>query len=134
MFDKRTGLTGDTGKRITVSIHADDELGGRRLVRQLRSLPGVHVVRGDEVPSVDLLLMGRHDADAPGTLRELARGGRAPLVVVADDLGESELMAVAEYGVRAVLWGHRLTPGRLSRAVHEAAGCCPKLPMVTALV
>ncbi|MEV4442174.1 DNA-binding response regulator [Streptomyces sp. NPDC049577] len=119
-------------KRITVSVHADDELGRHRVVRQLRSLPGMEIVR--DGAAVDILLMGRADRDAPGALRRMARADRAPLVVIAEELGETELMAVAEYGVRSVLWGHRLTPGRLSRAVHNAAGCCPRTPMATALL
>ncbi|MEU5050648.1 DNA-binding response regulator [Streptomyces sp. NPDC021096] len=117
------------GKRITVSVHGGDELGRHRIVRTLRSLPGIGVVRGDERAVVEVLLMGRHDGGAAGRLRSMAREGRAPLVVVAEELGETELMAVSEYGVRAVLWSHRLTPGRLSRAVHNAAGCCPPLPI-----
>ncbi|MEX2983304.1 DNA-binding response regulator [Streptomyces sp. C36] len=121
-------------KRITVNVRAADELGRHRIIRQLRTLPGVGVVRGDEDATVDILIMGRHDDAAPGELRRLARAGRAPLVVVAEELGETELMAVAEYGVRSVLWGERLTPGRLSRAVHQAAGCCPRVPMTAALV
>ncbi|MEU7132772.1 DNA-binding response regulator [Streptomyces sp. NPDC046261] len=122
-------------KRITVSVHADDELGRHRLVRQLRVLPGIHVAsRNGAGATVDVLVMGRHDADAAGKLRRMARAGRAPLVVVADELGETELMAIAEYGVRSVLYRHRLTPGRLQRAVHNAAGCCPRVPIGAALI
>ncbi|GHF25976.1 MULTISPECIES: DNA-binding response regulator [Streptomyces] len=120
-----------TTDRITVSVHTADEVARARVARQLRALPGVSVVR--EGAAVDVLLLGRHDDGAPGTLRRLARARRAPLLVIADDLGETELMAVTEYGARSVLWSQRLTPGRLQRAVHEAAGCCPRLPMVTAL-
>ncbi|MFF4735517.1 DNA-binding response regulator [Streptomyces sp. NPDC001262] len=122
MFEKR--MT----DRITVSVHTADEVARARVARQLRALPGVSVVR--EGAAVDVLLLGRHD---DGALRRLARARRAPLVVIADELGETELMAVQEYGVQSVLWGQRLTPGRLQRAVHQAAGCCPRLPMVTAL-
>ncbi|MFI9205728.1 DNA-binding response regulator [Streptomyces sp. NPDC053048] len=121
-------------KRITVNVRAADELGRHRIVRQLRALPGVGVVRGDEDAAVDILVMGRHDQDGPDELRRLARAGRAPLVLVAQELGETELMAVAEYGVRSVLRADRLTPGRLSRAVHQAAGCCPRVPIEAALV
>ncbi|MEU4209750.1 DNA-binding response regulator [Streptomyces sp. NPDC026206] len=120
-------------KRITVSVHAADELGRHRIVRQLRALPGIGVARrGEAGAAVDILLMGRHDAGAATALRRMVRADRAPLVVVAEELGETELMAVAEYGATAVLYGHRLTPGRLSRAVHNAAGCCPRVPMSAA--
>jgi hypothetical protein len=108
-------------KRITVSVHTSDEVGRARLVRRLRSLDDIRVVR--EAAAVEILLLGRHDHD---TLRRRARESWAPLVVVAEELGETELMAIREYGVRTVLWGERLTPRRLSRAVHDAAGCCPR--------
>ncbi|MDG4530809.1 DNA-binding response regulator [Streptomyces sp. AV19] len=117
-----------------MSVHATDELGRARIVRQLRTLPEVRVV--GESAAVELLLLGRHDRDAAEQLRRRTRESWAPLVVVADELGETELMAVTEYGVRSVLWGHRLTPRRLGRAVHAAAGCCPPepLPRLKALV
>ncbi|GHF43989.1 hypothetical protein GCM10010218_26620 [Streptomyces mashuensis] len=120
---------------ITVSVHGGDELGRYRVVRQLRALAGIGVVAADEGPAaVDVLLLSRHDPEAADRLRAMARANRAPLLVVADDLGPAELMAVGEYGVRSVLWGERLTPGRLSRAVHTAAGCCPGAPLPLALV
>lgn len=121
-------------KRITVSVHAADEIGRARIVRQLRSSDEIRVVREDA--SVEILLMGRRDHDARGELSRRVRESWAPLVVIAEELGEAELMAIREYGVRSVLWGHRLTPRRLARAVHRAAGCCPPgpLPELRALV
>ncbi|MFD7237890.1 DNA-binding response regulator [Streptomyces syringium] len=119
-------------KRITVNVHAGDELTRARLARRLRPLPGVDVVR--EGGEVDILFLGRDEQSAGDELHRLTRDGRAPVVVVAEELGETELMAIAEYGVASVLWGERLTAGRLSRAVHNAAGCCPRLPVLTALV
>lgn len=119
-------------KRITVSVHATDELSRARFVRRLRELPELRVVRGPG--DVEVLLMGVDDTAAAAELRRRARDGGAPVVLVADELGETELMAVAEYGVRSVLWNRWLTQGRLARAVHAAAGCCPRLPLVTALM
>ncbi|MFI9721077.1 DNA-binding response regulator [Streptomyces sp. NPDC052396] len=111
-------------KRITVSVYAADEVGRARLMRQLRTLDDIRVVRGGA--AVDILLLGRHDGEA---LSRHARRSWAPLVVVAQELGETELMAIAEYGVRSVLLGERVTPRRLSRTVHAAAGCCPPAPL-----
>ncbi|MBZ4317939.1 DNA-binding response regulator [Streptomyces huiliensis] len=120
--------------RITVSVHATDEVGRARLARELRALPGIRVVR--DGAAVQILLLGRHDRDAAGELRRRSRGSWAPLVVVADGLGDAELMAVWEYGARTVLQTPRVTPRRLGRAVHAAAGCCPPepLPEIGALV
>ncbi|GGY09936.1 DNA-binding response regulator [Streptomyces hiroshimensis] len=122
-------------KPITISVHATDELARARFAREVRAvLPEVQVVRRDEDGDVEFVLMGADDPAAAATLRRLTRAGEAPVVLVADELGESELMAVAEYGVESVLWRPSITRRQLSRAVHSAAGCCPKLPMVTALM
>ncbi|MGK5548123.1 DNA-binding response regulator [Streptomyces sp. URMC 127] len=125
-------------KPITISVHATDELARARFVREVRAmLPEVRVVRRvseeEGEGDVGFVLMGAGDPAAAATLRRLTRAGGA-VVLVADELGESELMAVAEYGVRSVLWRPAITRRQLSRAVHSAAGCCPKLPMLTALV
>ncbi|MCC3766388.1 DNA-binding response regulator [Streptomyces sp. UNOC14_S4] len=119
-------------KRITVTVHATDELNRARFVRRLRELPEVRVVREDG--DVSLVLMGTDDAPAAAELRRLSLALERRVVLVAEVLGELELMAVAEYGVRSVLWLRGLTAGRLLRAVHAAAGCCPRAPLVTALV
>ncbi|MEV6775881.1 DNA-binding response regulator [Streptomyces syringium] len=119
-------------KRITVNVHAGDELTRARIVRQLRPTPWFGVVR--EGGAVDILFLGRNDRTAGVQLRRLTRDGRKPVVVVAEQLSETELMAIEAYGVTSVLWGERLTAGRLSRAVHNAAGCCPRVPVLTALV
>ncbi|MFF7726057.1 DNA-binding response regulator [Streptomyces sp. NPDC008001] len=129
-------------KPITISVHATDELARARFVREVRALlPEVRVVRraGEGAGAaagedVGFVLMGARDPAAAATVRRLTRAGEVPVVLVADELGESELMAVAEYGVRSVLWRPAITRRQLSRAVHTAAGCCPKLPMVTALM
>ncbi|MEU2867903.1 DNA-binding response regulator [Streptomyces olivoreticuli] len=119
-------------KRITVTVHATDELNRARFVRRLRELPEVRVVREDG--AVSFVLMGTDDAPAAAELRRLARDSDERVVLVAEELGETELMAVAEYGVRSVLFLSRLTAWRLARAVHSAVGCCARVPLVTALV
>ncbi|MET9413399.1 DNA-binding response regulator [Streptomyces klenkii] len=122
-------------KPITISVHATDELARARFAREVRAvLPEVKVVRRDEEGDVDFVLMGAGDHAAAATVRQLTRAGEAPVVLVADELGESELMAVSEYGVESVLWRPAITRRQLSRAVHSAAGCCPKAPVLTALV
>ncbi|MGW1072246.1 DNA-binding response regulator [Streptomyces sp. NPDC002537] len=117
-------------KRITVTVYATDELNRARFVRRLRASSEMRVVREDG--DVSVVLMGPDDAPAAAELRRLSPAGR--VVLVAEELGDLELMAVAEYGVRSVLWLPRLTQGRLLRALHSAAGCCPKVPLVTALM
>ncbi|MCQ8773727.1 DNA-binding response regulator [Streptomyces telluris] len=125
-------------KPITISVYATDELARARFAREVRAvLPEVRVARrdaGEGAGDVGFVLMGADDPAAAAALRRLTRADEAPVVLVADELGESELMAVAEYGVHSVLWRPAITRRQLSRAVHSAAGCCPKLPMVTALM
>ncbi|MCF3100119.1 DNA-binding response regulator [Streptomyces roseoverticillatus] len=120
---------------ITISVHATDDLVRARFAREVRAmLPEARVVRRDEEGSVAFVLMGADDPAAAATMRRLTRADEAAVVLVADELGDTELMAVAEYGVRSVLWRPAITRRQLSRAVHSAAGCCPKRPMLTALV
>ncbi|WP_407285186.1 LuxR C-terminal-related transcriptional regulator [Streptomyces sp. BP-8] len=61
------------------------------------------------------------DEIAAAELRRLVRGGEQRVVLIARDLREPDLMAVVEYGVRAILWRHQTTPQRLLRAVQSAA-------------
>ncbi|MEV4921763.1 DNA-binding response regulator [Streptomyces roseoverticillatus] len=122
-------------KPITISVHATDDLVRARFAREVRAmLPEVRVVRRDEEGDVGFVLMGADDPAAAATMRRLTREGGTAVVLVADELGDSELMAVSEYGVRSVLWRPAITRRQLSRAVHSAAGCCPKRPILTALV
>ncbi|MEV5508872.1 hypothetical protein [Streptomyces orinoci] len=109
-------------KRITVSVYGSDEVGRARLARRLRGLDDVRVVRAGA--EVEVLLLGRQD-------RNVLRGavGGVPVVVVAEELGETELMAIADFGVWSVLLASQASPRRLARAIHSAAGCCPPGPL-----
>ncbi|MET7762008.1 DNA-binding response regulator [Streptomyces sp. NPDC005393] len=113
--------------RVTVTVHGPDPLSRAGVVRHLQHQPTVELIDrprpfSDEPRStVAVMLAERLDARAGAELRRLVRGGRQRVVLIAGELRETELMAVMEYGVRAVLWQHRTTPNRLLRAVHRAA-------------
>ncbi|MET7905127.1 DNA-binding response regulator [Streptomyces sp. NPDC005355] len=113
--------------RVTVTVHGPDPLSRAGVVRHLQHQPTVELIDrprpfSDEPRStVAVMLAERLDARAGAELRRLVRGGRQRVVLIAGELRETELMAVMEYGVRAVLWQHRTTPKRLLRAVHRAA-------------
>ncbi|MEU9793303.1 DNA-binding response regulator [Streptomyces sparsogenes] len=117
--------------RVTVTVHGPDPLSRAGVVRHLRHEPTVELTDrprpfgdafGDEPRgTVAVMLAERLDARAGAELRRLVRGGEQRVVLVTGELCETELMAVVEYGVRAVLWQHRATPRRLLRAVHRAA-------------
>ncbi|QKV93688.1 DNA-binding response regulator [Streptomyces sp. NA02950] len=108
--------------RVTVTVHGPDPLSRAGVVRHLQHQPAVELITGDESPAtVAVMLAERLDDVAGAELRHLVRGGAQRVVLVAGELRETELMAVMEYGVRAVLWQHRTTPRRLLRAVLRAA-------------
>ncbi|MET7933358.1 DNA-binding response regulator [Streptomyces sp. NPDC005322] len=113
--------------RVTVTVHGPDPLSRAGVVRHLQHQPTVELIDrtgssgGEPRSTVAVMLAERLDARAGAELRRLVRGGRQRVVLIAGELRETELMAVMEYGVRAVLWQHRTTPKRLLRAVHRAA-------------
>ncbi|WP_432014664.1 DNA-binding response regulator [Streptomyces cucumeris] len=108
--------------RVTVTVHGPDPLSRAGVVRHLQQQPTVELIAGDEPPgTVAVMLADRLDDACGAELRRLVRGGTQRVVLVAGELRETELMAVMEYGVRAVLWQHRTTPRRLVRAVLRAA-------------
>ncbi|WFB08561.1 DNA-binding response regulator [Streptomyces sp. LX-29] len=112
---------------VTVTVHGPDPRFRAGVARLLRDEPSVELLdrppECDERPhgAVAVMLAERLDAGAGAELRRLLCGGRQRVVLVAGELREVELMAVVEYGVRAVLWRDRATPRRLLRAVHRAA-------------
>ncbi|MEU8826030.1 DNA-binding response regulator [Streptomyces sp. NPDC048636] len=108
--------------RVTVTVHGPDPHARAGVVRHLQEQPAVELIAGEESPAtVAVMLADRLDEVTGTELRHLVRGGAQRVVLVAGELRETELMAVMEYGVRAVLWQHRTTPRRLLRAVLRAA-------------
>ncbi|WKX71415.1 DNA-binding response regulator [Streptomyces sp. XD-27] len=114
-------------RRVTVTVHGPDPLSRAGVVRHLQREPTVELIDrprpfgGEPLGAVAVMLAERLDARAGAELRRLVRGGAQPVVLVAGELREADLMVVVEYGVRAVLWQHRTTPRRLLRAVHRVA-------------
>lgn len=130
--------------RVTVSVHAADPLSRAGVVSHLQHQPAVEIVQdqggaaagraertepgrekegsgGEAVGNVAIMPIDQFDEIAAAELRRLIRGGEQRVVLIARDLREPELMAVVEYGVRAILWRHQTTPQRLLRAVQSAA-------------
>ncbi|MDT3400421.1 DNA-binding response regulator [Streptomyces sp. B1866] len=118
--------------RVTVTVHGPDPSARAGVERQLREEATVELVDppdpagdraggGEPRGAVAVLAADRFDARAGAELRRLAHSGARRVVLVVAELPESELLTVAEYGVRAVLWRHQATPHRLARAVRRAA-------------
>ncbi|MEV0413531.1 response regulator transcription factor [Streptomyces sp. NPDC050448] len=114
--------------RITVTIHAADPLSRAGVVSHLQHEPAVEIVprlreRDGPVPGprVAVILIDRVDERSAAELRGVLRGGAQHVVLVARELREQELLAVVEYGVRAIVWRHQATEERLVQAVRQAA-------------
>lgn len=129
--------------RVTVSVHAADPLSRAGVVSHLLHQPAVEIVQdlsvaatrraeqaerergaesgGEAVGNVAIMPIDQFDEIAATELRRLVRGGEQRVVLIARDLREPELLAIVEYGVRAILWRHQTTPQRLLRAVQSAA-------------
>ncbi|MFH8610340.1 DNA-binding response regulator [Streptomyces sp. NPDC018029] len=129
--------------RISVAVHATDPLSRAGVISHLRHEPTVELVdrAGDgsqtsppgptATPApgrVAVMLVDRLDDPAGSELRRLTRSTEQRVVLIASELREPELLAVVEYGVRAILWRHQATPQKLLRAVHSAARGEGELP------
>ncbi|QES44377.1 helix-turn-helix transcriptional regulator [Streptomyces venezuelae] len=129
--------------RISVAVHATDPLSRAGVISHLRHEPTVELVdRATDGSSpappgtptaaaqerVAVMLVDRLDDPAGSELRRLARSTEQRVVLIASELREPELLAVVEYGVRAILWRHQATPQKLLRAVHSAARGEGELP------
>ncbi|WP_317452213.1 MULTISPECIES: response regulator transcription factor [unclassified Streptomyces] len=138
-------------KRVTVTVHASDPLSRAGLISHLRHQPSLDVVpdqdgtgregRGPDgvepdgdtgcrgaAPAVAVLLAEQIDEPTTAELRRLLRGRDQRVVLIARELREPDLLAVVEYGVRAIIWRHQATEQRLLSAVHSAARGEGELP------
>ncbi|MFK4065492.1 response regulator transcription factor [Streptomyces sp. NPDC029674] len=134
-----------------MAVHATDPLSRAGVISHLRHQPTVELVdrAADGAPTpppgtatppvtatapapaqgrVAVMLVDRLDDLAGSELRRLTRSTEQRVVLIASELREPELLAVVEYGVRAILWRHQATPQKLLRAVHSAARGEGELP------
>ncbi|WP_441246658.1 helix-turn-helix transcriptional regulator [Kitasatospora sp. McL0602] len=111
------------GPRVPVVVHAPDPISRAGAESQLRRCLGVEVVpeREGRRGAVALLLADVVDATVTGALRRLVRSGETRVVLVVDQMRESELLDAVECGVGAILWRREATAERLGRAVLAAA-------------
>jgi DNA-binding NarL/FixJ family response regulator len=117
---------------IAVAVRSADPLTRAGAQSYLRQTPGIEVVDPPHPPgreTVVLVLTQRLDEMTDAELRRLAREPGRRVVLVADRLREPELLAVLEYGVRAIVWRADATPSRLERAIRAAARGESQLPL-----
>lgn len=120
-------------KRVTVTVHASDPLSRAGVISHLQHQPTIEVIPersngAQNDPAVAVMLLDQIDELSTAELRRVVRGGEQRVVLVARELREPDLLAVVEYGVRAIIWRHQATEQRLLAAVHSAARGEGELP------
>ncbi|GLF96820.1 response regulator transcription factor [Streptomyces yaizuensis] len=111
-------------ERLRVGIRAGDPIGRAGVMSLLRHQGSVDVVDeggADSGAGVVVMVVDQVDEPVTADLRRFARGLERPVVLVARELREDDLLTVVECGVRAILWRHEATESRLLKAVHRAA-------------
>jgi DNA-binding NarL/FixJ family response regulator len=120
------GVPPSTAEQVTVTVHVADQLLRAGLVSHLGQA-GVsvleNVTRSRPGPGgpVAVVVSDRLDELTLAELRRLVRGSRRPVVLVASQLREPELVSVLECGVQSIVWRHQATPERLAQAIQTAA-------------
>ncbi|MEV0224061.1 response regulator transcription factor [Streptomyces sp. NPDC050704] len=113
----------EPGSRIPVVVHASDPISREGALSQLRQQPVIDL--REETASgpdtVALLISETLDEAALSRLRRLVRSEGARAVLVVSVIRETELLAVIECGVGAIVWRHEATAHRLVQAVVAAS-------------
>ncbi|ANW22562.1 response regulator transcription factor [Streptomyces clavuligerus] len=119
-------------ERIRVGVQAADPIGRagvRSLLRHQGSVEVVEESGAEGCAGVVVMVVDRLDEVVAAELRRISRGLERPVVLVARELREDDLLTVVECGVRAILWRHEATEARLLKAVHRAARGESDLPI-----
>ncbi|MDQ2589112.1 helix-turn-helix transcriptional regulator [Saccharothrix yanglingensis] len=116
--------------RVRVAVKAFDRITHIGLVKSLGGHPGVLVVPDAESGDAQVLVMAadRLSYDVVARLRSGAEESDTPVVLVADQLDDAELLVAIECRVVAVLPTATATGEQLARAVSAAAGGGGVLP------
>jgi DNA-binding NarL/FixJ family response regulator len=106
-----------------VGVQASDPLSHAGVVRLLQSRREIVLRHGDRPEDVDVLVVccERPTNDVVGQLRRAAAESGAPVVLIADEVTESELLTVVGCRVVAILPRAAVTADRIVRSVLAAA-------------
>ncbi|MBP2477544.1 DNA-binding NarL/FixJ family response regulator [Crossiella equi] len=108
---------------VRVAVYAPDPLTAAGLTGVLRTSPEIHVQEGLVNPKVDVRVIAT-DSLTPellSVMRRAAANGGVPVVLVVNELSESELLTAVECRVVAVLPRQAATGDRLLHSVRAAA-------------
>ena len=116
--------------RIPVYLHAEDPISRAGLESALRFQHEINLVdvEAAEPPLVAILAVDSLDETALRVMRGLHAHGCTRSVVVANALSDTDLIAVVEAGVCAIVWRCEATASRLVHAVTKAAAGEAMLP------
>ncbi|GAA3838298.1 LuxR C-terminal-related transcriptional regulator [Saccharothrix violaceirubra] len=110
-------------KRIRVVVQAADQLSAAGLVGFLEARPEIVVLDADRRDEADVavLAVGRLDEEVEAGLRRLAARAPVPVVLVLDEIEETDVLTAAECRVVALLPRSGATGERVARGVLAAA-------------
>ena len=116
--------------RIPVYLHAEDPISRAGLESALRFQHEINLVdvEAAEPAVVAILAVDSLDETALRVMRGLQARGCTRSVVVANALSDTDLLAVVEAGVCAIVWRCEATASRLAHAVTKAAAGEAMLP------
>ncbi|WP_285598955.1 response regulator transcription factor [Kineosporia sp. NBRC 101731] len=106
-------------ERITVLVRAQDRLSRTGVLSLLAAGPRIEPVLSTDVADIDVTLVVSTSVTSSvmEELRALAGSGRPPCVLVLDHLGDADLFAMVEVGVRALVWRSEATGERLLQTI-----------------
>lgn len=109
--------------QIRVALHAADPLSHAGLASFLQSRPELVLLRVAERTGADVLVVStdRLNADVVATLRRSATETGVPVVLVTNEINETELLTVVDCRVVAVLPRRAVSAERLAHSVLAAA-------------
>jgi DNA-binding NarL/FixJ family response regulator len=108
--------------KIGVVVHGGDPLSRAGLLGILEQRDDLAVLQdGAEKADVAVVIEDRVSAAAVVRLRKLVIGMSKRVVLVTDELSESQIGMMLDAGVQSVVWRHQATGDRLFRAVHTTA-------------
>ncbi|SDT56180.1 helix-turn-helix transcriptional regulator [Actinoplanes derwentensis] len=117
-------------EQVDVSVHAPDPLTHAGLVSHLRTRSDITVLRGEDRSRSKVLIVAaeRLTADVIAMLRLAASEVGVPVVLVADEISEQELLIAVECRVVAIMPRAVVTAERLAHSVLAAASGDGVLP------
>ncbi|WP_033346221.1 helix-turn-helix transcriptional regulator [Catenuloplanes japonicus] len=108
-------------EQIAVVLRATDALTGEGLDGLLSGRPGIVIRREVAGAAVVVVAIRRLTTRALGLLRRFRAESGVPIVLVGDEIGESELLAAIGCGVVAIIPRRAVTAERLAHSVTVAA-------------